>query len=691
MSSLPDGVRPHLPALLGLLAAVAALNAPALLGGFSDPDDFAHLEAGLGIAGFDGDAWRQVLFPPKGVTAMRPLPWLLWGMNAAVFGLKPLGYYLTNLGLHLLLCALVYGAAFQLGRSRGAALVAGALVGLAPATHQAVYYLAGRDDQLANVAYVGAFLLWQRGRGRWPAAGVLLAGLLCKLTVATLPVLLLILDRSGGGRRRPWRDYLPFAVAFAAYGALLIWSWGHADPSSLLTPAQRAGIGNVGVFFGNVGQAAIVPLVAKHGGVGVLVMELPRLFGYGLLIAALIVARGPERKLAWAGGVWLILNLVIPYPWVVVDTFRAQDSGRYLQLPLIGWALLVASACSSDRGSWVRRAAAPATLLAVGLSFVLGVSPGLGRSKAPVDAFVRALKAATDGMPPDGRIVLGVTRLDHGIVSIGASSLLDELVPGLPSRPYYFVEGQTTLWQDTRAERSYEYGRYEAVDPAFRVRDLDRGDRLLVDAVVNGQADFASVQLPMRTTPGSSPLVWDFTAGEALDWQWRGVPRQMYADPPRDPKARVAPAPAAQGVGLELWGDRFIPPGVLGRLVSTGKGDPPHVVSPPLSVVPAQTCALELVLQLPERVFESDSEAAFLVPSQRFALVAWTEEADFDALLDRFLLVPLSAWPGEQTATVRLDNAPTWLGSGTVQRLAIVASNVPGAADLKSVTLSPCM
>ena len=696
----PERLRAHGLPLLGLVGAVVALNAPALLGGFSDPDDFAHLEAGLGIARGDGAAWLQVLSPAKGVTAMRPLPWLLWGGNAMFFGLEPLGYYAVNLGLHALLAALVYLVGFELSRSRGAALVAGALVGLAPATNQAVYYLAGRDDQLANLAFVGGFLLWQRGRahasGRWLTALVLLLGLLCKLTVATLPALLLVDEwaRRGGRHARPrrWVDFVPFLVAFAAYGGLLFASWGHANPASLLTPEQRADIGHVGGFASHVAQAALVPLVAKHGGMGMLRFELPRILGYGLLFGALAVNRGPHRRLAVVGGVWLLLNLIIPYPWVVVDSFRAQDSGRYLQLPLIGWGLLVASACVHEGASRVARAAAPVTLAAVALSFAGGVTPGLGAGRAPTDAFVRALRSASIDLPSDGRVVVGVSRLDHGITSLGASSLLDELVPELPARPFYFVEGQTTLWQDTRTERSYEYGRYEAVDPAFRIADLQPGlDRLIVDTTVNGETAWAAVQLPVRPTPGKATVGWDFRGGDALGWQWRFVPRHLYRDPPRDPRARVASAPASVGVGLELWNDRFIPPGVLGRLVGTGRQWPPHVVSPTVRIAPRSTCGLELVFQLSDRVIESGSEAAFLVPSERFALVAWTADEDFDRLFDRFLLVPLSAWPGQQTATVRLDNSPSWLGSPTVRRLAVVPSNVPGAVDLLSVKLSPCL
>lgn len=697
MVDAPPRLREHALPLGLLLAVVVGLSAPALSGGFSDPDDFAHLEAGLGIAQGDAAAWRQVVFPRKGVTAVRPVPWMTWALGALLFGLKPLGYYLTNLGLHAALTSAVYALAFSLSRNRVASGIAGLILGLSASTNQAIYYLAGRDDQIANLAAVCVFLVWQRAgtslRGRLVAAGLLTVGLLSKITVATIPVLLLFdaLARNRGRGARSVRSivlgFWPFLLAFAGVAALFVWALGHANPTALLTPEQNSSLGNVSVFVRNVLTGMVLPVMAKHGGREMLVLEAPRILSWLVVIAALFAQKGPHRRLAALGGAWLLINLVIPYPWVVVDSFRAQDSGRYLQLPAIGWALVVASACAAPLRSGPLRArlAAPAVALATVLGFAMAVTPGLGGSKAPIDAFVAALRAN----PPDpgGRVVVSMARLDHGITSVAASSLLEAWVPGLEERPYFFLEGQTTLWQDTRTERRYEYGKYEAVDPTFRLHQLGPEDRLLLD--VEGFPRWTQAQ---ASRAGGAVPSWDFTDREVHGWQWRHVPERLYLNPPRDPTKRVFVPPVDGGVGLELWGDRYIPPGVLGRLLQQGRAAPPHVVSPPLDLDPATVCGFELEIQLPPGVVESESEADFLVPSKRFALLAWTPTAFElgEEVFERFLVVPLSAWPGKQTATVRLDNSPAWRSTERVGQLAIVASNVRGAVDLRAVRLQPC-
>ncbi len=690
MPPVPERLRAHALPLLGLLLAVFALNARALHGGFSDPDDFAHLEAAFGIARGDGAAWRAALFPPQGVTAFRPAPWLLWGLDAALFGLRPLGYHATNLALHLLLTALVYAAAFDLGRSRPAAAVAGALVGLSPATGQAVEYLAGRDDLLANAACVGAFLLARRGRAG-AAAAIFAVGLLSKVTVAALPAVLLVDALASGRRVRP-RDVALFGGVLGVFAVGMAAAWGHTDPSALLSPGQRGSLGHVGPFLGRVSEAALLPLVAKHGGFGRAAFEAPRLLSYVVVLAAVATARGPQRGLALVGAAWLLLNLVVPYPWIAADGFRTQDSGRYLQLPLIGWALLIASACAGARTRW-ERAAAPAVIAGAVVSFFFGVTPGLGTQKAPVEAFVDALRFAVEDLPPGGRVIVELSRLDHGVPSLAASSLLRQAVPGLSSAPLLALEGQEALWADARPAGSYAYPRFEVVEPTFRVSALDPArDRLLVDASGPDGTVFARVQLPVRPSPGRGAPNWDFGGGDPQGWTWTAARR----GPPGGgasgaPGSGPSPAPSRPGVGLELRLDRFLPAGILGRLTEERDGPLPHLLSPPVEVAPSTVCGLELDLTLPDRVPSEGPGGAFLVPGGRFALLAWAGEGGFDRLLDRFLVVPLSGFPGRQTARVRLDNAPSWLASSPVRRIAIVPGSRPGGVQVHGVRLTPCL
>ena len=692
-----------LPAALSV-ALVAVLNLPALQGVFADLDDWTHLETAVGIARGDGAAWQHVFLANQGVAASRPLPYLLWTANFALFGFEPMGYFATNWLLHVLLAVAVFALGNRLA-GPWAGATAAVLVGLSGSSNQPVYYLSGRDDQLANLAFVCGVLAWQQGRSRWgPRGGTVLifvAGLLCKITALALPLVLLVDDVATEGRaalhpRRLAARYAPFVGVVLVAVLVLMISTGVSNPMALLTPEQRGGLAvgaGIDAFVARAATGTLLPLFAKQGGLHTIALELPRLAAFALAIGLALRLRSVHGRLLALGGAWMAINFVMPYPFIVMDSYRVQDSGRYLQLPLIGFALVVAALCARrprEPGGW----AGPAVVLGTALGFAAIVTPSLGRPFFDARPFLRSLAAVASELPDGGRILVGVKRMDHGYTSLAASSLLYEMVPGLRDKPYFFLEGGDTLYRNTRVARSYEYGRYEVVDGDFDLSRVDTSrDQLLVDVATDGDLDFARVVLPPAAFDGhtTDPLPrWSFRDGGDQGWMWHGVPMAMFAVPPSRAERRRAPPPARQGVGLELYSDRFVAPAVIHRMLRASPGRPPHLVSPPLSLRAQQACGFALKLTLPDRVEPSYAESDFLVPSRRFALLGWSESEELGDPLERFVVLPLSEWPGPQTATVRLDNAPTWLSSGTIRRLFVVPANVRGPVDLHSMVFLPC-
>lgn len=649
-----------------LLAAVLLLNLPALRGGFADPDDFVHLHAALGMARGDGAAWSAMLVGNEGYAALRPLAWAAWALNALVFGTAPWGYYATNLGLTVLLALAVFELAREVGRCDAAALAIAALALFSPATSQPVDYLAGRADLLANLLAVTSVWLFvarrSEARRRWLAAGLFGLALAAKVTAVTVPALLVLLELGRRGRGR-WRDLAPFGLVLLAAGGLAL---AAADAGPLLTVEQERSLGRLDRLAKHVLGAALLPAVSRHGAWGLLGWDLPR------LIALLWAVRGATAhpRLLRLGGAWLLLNLPLVAPFVVLDGFRLQDQGRYLQLPLIGFALLVGGLLTAQRS--VRPALAIAAACALGYAGT--VTPTLGRGADVVDGFLSAARSTP--VPEGGRLLVGLNRPDRGVAALAASPLLQELVPGLP-RPLLFLEGGSALLGDPRPDRGYGYGALAVLDPSLELA-LAPADRLLVQT----HAGFARVELPPGTLrrPGVA-TTWDFVGGDAQGWTWRNVPRQLYSEPTQG--ERVAPAPAEEGTGLALWNDAFIPPSAVGRAVRD-RIDAPHLASPALDLDPLALCGLELELTLGDRVAASRDPADALLPSGRFALVALGESAE------RLLLLPLSPFPGRQTARLVLHNSPTWLASPRITRLLVLPANVRGAVDLHAVRLLPC-
>ncbi len=689
--------------LLLALGVVAFANLPVLGRDFADLDDWTHIGTSLGLLRGDPAAWNHVLLGRTGVASVRPGSAIAWAANVAVFGFRPLGYFATNLALHVALAGGVFALVHRIGRAPWAAAVAATAVGLSAATHQPVYYLSGRDDLLANGAFVAAVLLWQGGRDRWSGrVGVALIyglGALCKPTILPLPLLLLLDDGLRDGRaafspRRLLGRYGPLLLVAGALVAALSGVLGTTNPGSLFTPEQRDGLAagrGLGRFAGRVAGSLLLPLFAKEGGVSALVFDAPRVL---LLVAAVLSLRrrGVHGRLLILGLGWLLANLAMPLPFVVMESWRAQDAGRYLQLPLIGFGLMTASLLvRPPTGRWTR-VLAPALVLVTLLPFLMRVTPTLGDSGAGTRQFVRALQQASTDVPADGRVIVAMRGPDHGLASLAASFLLEEQVPSLPGKPYLFLEGSRRLHRNTQRGATYDYARFTALRDDFALRELDaeNGDRLVAAQPGGGWAQVVLDPRIFGGGVGAAPA-WDFARAGAEGWTWRGVPNSMLRGVPRDGRTPVVPAPSQPGVGVELYVDGYLPPAVLDRAMGHLRQQPTHLLSPPLDLQPTAICGLTLSLTLPDRVEPSYAEGDFLVPSRRFALLGWSEgEGVPDAPFERYLVVPLSEWAGPQSVTVALDNSPGWLATGRVRRLALLPANVPGPVDVGSLVFMPC-
>ncbi len=159
-----------------------------------------------------------------------------FAFNFAIAGADPLGYHIVNVGIHLLASLALFGLVRRtlishklIGRfgphARGLALAIGLLWAVHPLNTEAVSYVVQRYELAAGLFYF--FALYAFCRAVEPAANwnwfvvVILsymAGLRCKETVVTLPLVLLWYDRAFVADC--WRDLirrkaLYIAMAFA--------------------------------------------------------------------------------------------------------------------------------------------------------------------------------------------------------------------------------------------------------------------------------------------------------------------------------------------------------------------------------------------------------------------------------------------------------------------------------------------
>lgn len=366
--------RPGLVLLLALLPVLAAY-ANALEVGFMW-DDHMLIEQNTDLhqlhapwAYLARSFWQHPFLHGEGHAFYRPLvTWSLaldwqWG------GGGPLAFHVTNVLLHLSVCALVFGLARALGAAAPAAGVVTALFGVMPRLTESVTWVVGRTDVLAALFVLAALRLDRRTpRGRatpWLSAGLLLLGLLAKEVALSSLVIF-----AGASLARQWRvkdrlrrvalDLLPFGVALVAWAMLR----AQVPSASAGVTLQRLDI--LLASFGHYLHMLLTPWnpTAQIG----FVLEpegwaqgLGLLFGAGLAATAVALGRARRPELvAWLAGAAAGVFMVC----VVALAVFTIASDRFLYLPLALVAVLASQA------HWGRVSLIAGVVASLGLSVV---------------------------------------------------------------------------------------------------------------------------------------------------------------------------------------------------------------------------------------------------------------------------------------------------------------------------------
>lgn len=246
-----------LPWLVGAL--VFLVYAPALRGGFLFDD--RHVVVENAFLREPRTLGRFFLHPltSSGVAGdmYRPLTTATFMLNYAWGGLRPFGYHLVNVLLHLLNGLLLWRLLRPAFSPRVAAFGA-ALFLLHPVHSNAVAYITSRSTLLAAAGVLGALVAYRISRTtrcrravwRLLSLAAFAGAMLSKETGVVLPGLLVLLDltvwRNGEAhperRAATWRRWMPFLLLGAAYLLWRRWAIGAIGP----TVAVRPGWFNLG-------------------------------------------------------------------------------------------------------------------------------------------------------------------------------------------------------------------------------------------------------------------------------------------------------------------------------------------------------------------------------------------------------------------------------------------------------------
>lgn len=311
--------------------------------------------------------FRETYWPnARGAALYRPMVILVYALQWAVGGGRPLVYHLVNISLYVTLCVMVYWLALQL-LPRVAATSAAALFAAHPVHVEAVGNAVGQAELWAACVVLAATALYVRARreglplraGAGTAIAALYAvGMFFKEHVIVLPALFVAVELFVVHDPRPWRERLDECASYLLKLALMATVFlairtavlsdvaGDTPHFSLqgLTMAQRAVVmlGLVPEF----GRLLLWParlyadyspaLVHVHTSWHVELLPGILLLGCTALLAMLCVRRAPRVAfgLAWIAICLLpVANILLPTGILIAE--------RTLLLPSVGAMLAV--------------------------------------------------------------------------------------------------------------------------------------------------------------------------------------------------------------------------------------------------------------------------------------------------------------------------------------------------------------
>src|SRR3989475_745850 len=374
-----------LPVLIALVTFVPFL--PTLDNQFVNWDDDDNL---LDNPHYRGLGWTYLrwMWTTSHLGHYAPLTWMTFGLDYLFWGLKPVGYHLSNLLLHATNAAVFYlvalrilGSALPGPRERGnvglaaAAAFAALLFAIHPLRVESVAWATERRAVLSRLFYLLTLLVYvrageqgERGRsGYWASVGLFVCALLSKSMAVSLPVVLQILDvyplrRLGGARgwwgepaRRVYLEKIPFVLLTlaASAGAFIPQIEGRNMPTlDDLSVLGRLAVSAYGLRFylwKTVFPVSLSPLYELRGQDP---LAPSFLLSYGVVPAVTALALILRRRLPGLLAAWLAYVVILLPVLGIFQNGPQIAADRYTYLAGLGWALLASAVLLA---SWRRR------------------------------------------------------------------------------------------------------------------------------------------------------------------------------------------------------------------------------------------------------------------------------------------------------------------------------------------------
>lgn len=289
----------------------------------------------------------------------RPVITLSYMLDYKLWGLKPIGYHLTNLIFHTLNCLLIYFIVFLLFGSYITPFFTSLLFAIHPIHTESVSWISGRTDVIASFFFFISFLLYLYGvkLKKWGyyilSLFVFVLALLSKEMVMTLPLLIMVYDyyfvaereiRKMRGRVKYWAGYF-LAIGTYAVIRFVIFQVGTGNP--YVEGLNRL---NVVLTFGKGFLYYLWKLLLPFNLSAYVILTLGSftdiVVWIGIvLIAGLVIAglRSNNREISFGIGFFLIslLPLTNLIPISAPFDIHFPLAERFLYIPSFGFCLVL--------------------------------------------------------------------------------------------------------------------------------------------------------------------------------------------------------------------------------------------------------------------------------------------------------------------------------------------------------------
>lgn len=351
---------------LFLLVATLAAYWPVLDCTFVDFDDPLYVsENAILQQGLNLNTIRWA-FTSNHAYNWHPVTWLSLMLDFELYRLKPMGYHVTNLLLHMANTILVFWFLARVTRQIWPCALVAALFALHPLHVESVAWVSERKDVLSMFFMMLTLLAYARYAKRPQVVSYLLTlalyviGLMAKPMLVSLPLLLLLLDywplqrilpmadNAGGCKRTDWRvlalEKLPFALLAAIVCVITFvvqHSTGAVGSFTQYPFGIRVANAILAYYYYLVNMAWPAHLACLYPyKLNVLLWSVALAGACLLIISALVLRQWRRAPYMVTGWLWYLVTLLPVIGLVQVGNQAMAD--RYTYIPLVGVFIMIA-------------------------------------------------------------------------------------------------------------------------------------------------------------------------------------------------------------------------------------------------------------------------------------------------------------------------------------------------------------